>query len=219
MIDAAAAFKNHELTIRHDDGLYRHLRCAAPGTWVYGFDVVTWPGHLYVGGDIDGFTFSRITDMFEFFGHDNGRLNPNYWAEKLTNRRTPFKKFDPESAERQALEYVERFGLDDEEATAMRAAIRSSAPEFSHEIEAHEWLRDFEWNGHRFSGSWEWDLKELDPHFVLSCEAIVWAVKAYRAATNNLPQEAEDDARLTGAGLRGTGARQASLPEVMSNGQ
>ena len=208
MIDAAAAFKNHELTIVRDDGLYRHLRCQAPDTWSYGFIVVTWPGHLYVGGDIDGFTFNRIADMFEFFG--DGRINPYYWAEKLTNRRQSFEKFDPTSARRQAIEHVAGIGLSPAEQIAMRWEIMNTARDFEHAIEAHEWLRDFEWNGYSFSDTWEWNLNELDPHYVLSCEAIVWAIKAYRAATSNLPQEARDDARLPGPELRGTGTRQAS---------
>ena len=180
MIDANDAFGKHVLTIKHDDGLYRHLRCSRPDTGVYAFDVVTWPGHLYVGGDIDGFTFSRITDMFEFFGE--GPVNAHYWSEKLTNRRQPYEKFDPDSVKRVALESVDGFGLDDAEVEAMRAAISESIPHFDFEHEAHEWLRDFEFDGHSFSDTWEWSLRDFDPHFILSCEAIVWAIREYTHA-------------------------------------
>lgn len=73
----------HELTVLRDDGLYRHLRCKPPGTYIYGFDVVTWPGYLAIVGDAGDFVFSRIRDMFEFFENDSGRINPHYWAQKL----------------------------------------------------------------------------------------------------------------------------------------
>ena len=48
MRDVLVAFAEdvaeHELTVRRDDGLYRHLRFQKPGTWIYGFDLITWPG-------------------------------------------------------------------------------------------------------------------------------------------------------------------------------
>ena len=71
----------HQMTILHDDGVYRHLRFKAPGTRFYWFDLVTWPGHLSITGDMGAFTFARVQDMFTFFyGHD---INPGYWGEKV----------------------------------------------------------------------------------------------------------------------------------------
>ena len=54
----------HQLTVLHDEVLYRHLRMAAPGTSMWHWEVVTWPGHLSITGDVaDGFTFrSRSSD-------------------------------------------------------------------------------------------------------------------------------------------------------------
>ena len=49
---------DHQLTVLHDDGLYRHLRFQAPGTSLYWFDLVTWPGHLSFTGEVDGYTFA-----------------------------------------------------------------------------------------------------------------------------------------------------------------
>lgn len=71
----------HALTVIRDDGLYRHLRCQKPGTYIYGFDIVTWPGYLAYVGDMGDFVFTRVRDMFEFFRGD--RINPDYWSEKL----------------------------------------------------------------------------------------------------------------------------------------
>ena len=83
----------HELTVLADRSLdaaepmpYRHLRLAQPGTSMYHWEIVTWPGHLSTVGDIaDGYTFSRVYDMVDFFtpAPEPYRINPGYWAEKL----------------------------------------------------------------------------------------------------------------------------------------
>lgn len=84
----------HQLTVLHDDGLYRHLRMRALGQGnVCGWDITTWPGHLATSGDIaGGFVFSRIEDMLQFFDCSNRAnyysdgspsIDFRYWAEKL----------------------------------------------------------------------------------------------------------------------------------------
>lgn len=93
----------HELTVLSDlstgesPAPYRHLRIAAPGTRIYSWDIVTWPGHLATAGDIaDGYTFARIHDMAHFFTPEPEpyRINPGYWAEKLAcSQREHAKEF------------------------------------------------------------------------------------------------------------------------------
>jgi hypothetical protein len=78
---------NHEMTVKHDDGLYRHLRFRDPKYGSYWFDLITIPGALIFQGDGETFAFRRIEDMFEFFRSPVGRINPGYWAEKLTSDR------------------------------------------------------------------------------------------------------------------------------------
>lgn len=79
----------HELTVLRDEGVDRHLRFRKPGTSCYGFDLITWPGHLLITGDCGSFLFQRLEDMFQFFRSGQGRdpnglgLNPQYWSEKL----------------------------------------------------------------------------------------------------------------------------------------
>ena len=74
----------HELQILRDDGLYRHLRCSRPETYCFGFDIVTWPGYLAYVGDMGSYVFSRVEDMFTFFGGDTTRsIDYRYWAEKI----------------------------------------------------------------------------------------------------------------------------------------
>jgi hypothetical protein len=92
---------NHQLELIKDDGLHRHLRFRKPGTGCYGFDIVTWPGHLAISGDMGGAMFTRLPDMFEFFRDDRQRLeadglyiNSGYWAEKCVANNGPLKEFD-----------------------------------------------------------------------------------------------------------------------------
>lgn len=84
----------HQLTVLHDDGLYKHLRMAESGTRMWSWEMVTWPGHLATSGDIgDGYTFSRELDMIGFFKlagrkeayYSDGApsIDFRYWAEKL----------------------------------------------------------------------------------------------------------------------------------------
>ena len=91
----------HRVEILHDDGVYRLLRCRKPKTMAYGFDIVTWPGHLAISGDMGSGLFARLPDMFEFFRQpDDGplRINPDYWHEKLEAdcRRAEAHRFSPE---------------------------------------------------------------------------------------------------------------------------
>ncbi len=58
--------KDHAITVKHDDGMYRHWRCQKPGSWNMGFDVVTWPGCMAFTGDMGEWLFERTEDMLAF---------------------------------------------------------------------------------------------------------------------------------------------------------
>ncbi|WP_051224795.1 hypothetical protein [Pseudoclavibacter soli] len=85
---------DHRLTVIRESGVYRHLRMSAPGTGIWHWDIITWPGYLAIVGDVaDGFTFARVTDMLGFFRTRSGADDPDeidyrYWAEKLQGRRS-----------------------------------------------------------------------------------------------------------------------------------
>lgn len=87
--DAAARFARdtakHQLTVLHEDGLYRHLRAQQPGTGHCWFDLITWPGTLTIKGDMGTYVFSRAQDMLDFFRRSAwaGQPNLQYWEEKL----------------------------------------------------------------------------------------------------------------------------------------
>jgi|SRR5665213_1794470 len=76
---------NHELTIKQDNGLYRHLYFRQLGNSNMWFEIVTWPGALTINGDMGSWSFSRVDDMFRFFRSKELRINSSYWAEKITS--------------------------------------------------------------------------------------------------------------------------------------
>lgn len=83
--------ESHEMVVVRDDGVNRHIRFRRPGTGMYHFDLITWPGYLCYTGDMGTYVFCRTNDMFEFFRTDRkyrrneGELaiNLDYWGEKL----------------------------------------------------------------------------------------------------------------------------------------
>ena len=64
---------NHTLDVLHDDGLYRHLRMSTDDSFIWSWEIITWPGRLAIRGDIGReLVFTRVPDMFDFF------RDPNY---------------------------------------------------------------------------------------------------------------------------------------------
>ncbi|MEV7013476.1 hypothetical protein [Streptosporangium sp. NPDC051022] len=110
MSDIAERFRretaDHVMEIKHDDDLYRHLRFMEPKHSSYWFDLITVPGALIFRGDGESFVFSRLPDMFEFFRGPVGRINPHYWAEKLTSDRDSVMKYNQGLFEQLVKEHV-----------------------------------------------------------------------------------------------------------------
>lgn len=101
----------HQMTVLHDDGLYRHLRLCNPDNSAYWFDLITWPHNLVFRGDGETFAFSRLEDMFEFFRSGIYRdgsihINPDYWHEKLTSDRDSVMTYSQERFERLTAEQL-----------------------------------------------------------------------------------------------------------------
>lgn len=88
----------HVMTTLHEDGLYRHLRFRSPEHGWGWFDLITWPGHLTINGDMGTYTFGRTDDMFTFF---TGYINTHYWSEKEKGRgRSELKEHDGDEFKR-----------------------------------------------------------------------------------------------------------------------
>lgn len=191
----------HVMEVLHDEGLYRHLRFKKPGTSAYYFDLVTWPGHLSIGGDCGDYVFARTADMFEFFGARPGGarggiedarwgINPQYWSEKLqAPKPSGAERYSPETFHLRVGEWYDEKApeLSPDEATALRSALREQVLDdylggSDNEHEAHRLLNDFEHDGIRIYDSWEWNFREYDWTFLWCCWAIVWGIGQYRAA-------------------------------------
>lgn len=175
----------HRMRVFHDDGLYRHLRFTAPGTWAYGYDLITWPGQLAIAGDCGDYTFARVADMFDFFRSERGAINPHYWSEKLTNRdmREGTRRFEPELFEsRVRTWYRERTEDGSDESGSLARALREQLawgdPPYSRG-EAVERLCAFEHDGVLIEEPWGWCLEDWDWQFLWCCLAIVQGIAQY----------------------------------------
>ena len=205
---------NHELTVLHDDGLYRHLRMSAGNSIAFSWDVITWPGGLAIRGDIGHeLVFTRPkTDMLDFFrdpDHDDTvadggtpHINPDYWAEKT--RAAGLKTFELEPAMAEVAEHMVNtltWGAscnDWSESLAACCALVEAWEDFrsacrigygDEERAIVSWLMDNPDVGDH--DAWEWDLRVWDYHYLLTCYAIVTTVAAWdRRGPANYPSEA-----------------------------
>jgi hypothetical protein len=150
-MDVAERFKretaDHEMTVLHDDGLYRHIRFRDPKYGSYWFDLITVPGSLIFQCDGETFAFRRVEDMFEFFRSPVGRINSGYWAEKLTTDRDSVMRYDEQLLARYVAEELEEAEKDYPGITdAWNGKTDGILPEYSTytEDEARAALDDFE---------------------------------------------------------------------------
>lgn len=185
---------NHELTILHDDGLYRHLRFRNPKQGMYWFDLITTPGRLTFDGDPGTWVFARLTDMFEFFRSPRGRINEGYWAEKIRAQdRNGTKVYDPDLFKQNVLEtFWDHRDSFDNPAEVWRV-IRDDVFEWTHwhdETEARNALASVDNHLDRtvanppelFADAWEWELKDYSTQFRWALHAIVDGIARYDEA-------------------------------------
>lgn len=185
---------NHELTILHDEGLYRHLRVKKSGSSSYWFDVITWPGNLTITGDMGTYSFAREQDMFPWFGYDRAAINPQYWSQKLqaADKNTGVREYSREVLIEAIREHLTGgWTVLDEDALA---EVRRDVDEklldedgyhgydTSTEQGAHDALNRYAGpNGFEFVDAWEWDLTEYSYQYLWCCHAILDAIRRYRA--------------------------------------
>lgn len=181
----------HQLTIIHDDGLHRHLRCARPQSSDRYFNITTWPGFLCISGDMGCYVFQRIEDMFAFFRNDEMGINPGYWAEKL--QAGPSIAPDEISKEwvedKFRLEIKEWFDdatedwSEEDKAEAWEEVESEVLSEADNEWRAINAAMEFRFNDEElFQDFWEVDCKRWKTHYLWCCYAIVWAIQQYDAA-------------------------------------
>lgn len=164
--------KEHELFILHGDGPYRHLRFQKPGTGIWHWDIITWPGSLAIRGDIgEGFIFTREREMLRLFdrGQPHGHIDAQYWAEKLDRGSRSVREFSNEKF----LAWLRKHEL----LTPGRTALLRDAEEVADTTAEAVAVLD--------NHDIEWDVDDLEQwldyeyHFVLALHAILWGAKKY----------------------------------------
>lgn len=190
---------NLTMTVLHDDGLYRHLRFAAPDGYGYRFDLITWPNKLVVTGHPGTYVFSvwPTEDMFDLFRQSSVGDQPNfgYWQEKHIAGSEPVIQFSntlfDEQVARELAEGEEDWpgvteawtakteGFLAEYSTAEEADARYAAYDFSYLPEDDEsGVKPF-----TFSDSDRWSLNGWDWRYLWACYGIAWGIAQYDAAT------------------------------------
>lgn len=170
----AARFKsdtaNHVMTIKHDSGVYRHIVYAEPETRCHMFELVTWPGHLSISGDMGTYVFLRLHDMFTFFNQAN--INPQYWMEKCeaVYRHTPLMEYKQTLADEYLKELRES---DDEDERELYENLKDANTE--DEDSFREDLRE------HMDDSWELRFDEFTHRFLWCLNAIRWGVEVYHS--------------------------------------
>ncbi|MDQ0854835.1 hypothetical protein QFZ79_002946 [Arthrobacter sp. V4I6] len=180
--------EEHEMTVLHDDGLYRHLRFAAPKTSIGWFSIITTPGQLTIFGDMGTFVFARLQDMFEFF-MGNGYVNAGYWAEKLqaVDRNSDVREHSEDLFKRWVLEnfWEQREEYEPDVAAQIWADIRDSLFDPYEDTSAagrHALLARFHSSGFQYHDSWELNWDEYGFRFLWCCHAILAGIRHYNEA-------------------------------------
>jgi len=206
----------HEMHVLADDGVRRHIRFKKPDSIDMHFDLITWPGMLCYTGDMGTYVFQRLNDMFEFFRANGrlDRIDHSYWAEKIEAAdRDAVKKHSHDKFVRQINDWVDQRAEgdkpDDDEPerlalwaaayAELRAEVESevlcaddnevrcfdAANNFMHEGDA--W-RAFHGAGAKFEFTdfWEVDSTEYTHRFLWCCYALVWGIKKYDDARQEI---------------------------------
>ena len=203
---------SHEMTIAMDSGVYRHLRFAKPGTGCYHFDIVTWPGHLAISGDMGSSVFTRLHDMFEFFraGPETTErrgglyINAGYWAEKCIandGEKTEFRKeLFADAVKRRFDNHFEGMELSASQKaskselwSSLEDTVLSCADDGHHE--AVRAAMDFEGDAGSFArfnlhDFYEESVTDYTFHFIWRLYAIAHAVQTYDVAKAAQPEPA-----------------------------
>ena len=173
----------HEMTILHNDGVYRHLRFKAHESSQYWFDILTAPMLLTIHGDMGTFVFERLPDMLDFFRSYD--INPDYWGSKLVAGKDESNQFSHAAFKSHVAEHFANSYFESEDERAETIAAFDESIKFT-DLEsgesAIEALYNFEYGDFSFQDSWEWDLTEPSPRFLWCLHAIRRAIAQYDGA-------------------------------------
>jgi hypothetical protein len=179
--------ENHVMTVLRADGVDRHLRFRRPGTIAYGFDLLTWPGHLCITGDCGTYVFARTPDMFTFFRAEH--INPGYWGEKLLSigTNTGFREFDKEEFKERVREHFDTWWAERDDPKGRAACWEAVKDDVLNQIydgehNAYRAVQDFQHGKFYFQDFFDAGPTERYTfHFEWCLRAIVWGIQQHDA--------------------------------------
>lgn len=191
---------NHEMRILHHEGIYRHVRYRKPGDSNMWFELVTWPEHLTIAGDMGTWTFSRVEDMFTFFRDEQLRINESYWAEKLqggncSGSRTGAIEFHADTFRKSLFADLKNYNLTPKQRNFVSKELHEaleSCDENEHAMYTVACGFDCEIPGYgrfSFDGADLPDGEIYTYRFVWCLYAIVWAIQKWDAAMDSEKSE------------------------------
>lgn len=195
--------KDHQMTIVNSNGVYRHVTFYSPNTSNAHFELLTWPGHLAIAGDMGSYMFSRNTDMFTFFragqvkeGESvHEQINPRYWAEKLISecKHSPAFKICPLAIAENVKDFLEDHkkssDLSEEDFKELQEEVESEILSLLYEgagdyeiNKALVAISEFSTGGLEFTDFHESKMDRASGHYAWCCAAIVWGIHQYDQA-------------------------------------
>ncbi|HEY9372849.1 hypothetical protein [Streptomyces sp.] len=122
----ARDFVEATMTVRREDGLFRHVEWSAPKT-MSSLVVVTWPYNLLVAGSHGSYHFQRWGDdsgeILDFFLGRDPLKNLQTWANKLANGGASVREYDQAKLVQQVKDEVTE-AVREGAPRGLRAAVR-----------------------------------------------------------------------------------------------
>lgn len=144
----ASDFAKSTMTVRREDGLFRHVDWSAP-TSMSRLTLVTWPHNLLVAGSHGSYHFERWSDdgeILDLFRDGNPIQRLTYWANRLANGQDSVREYDRDRLVQQVKDEVAQ-AVREGAPRGLRAAVREQILE-SDRLHSQDWamqlVYDFE---------------------------------------------------------------------------
>lgn len=184
--------RDHVMEVALDQGVYRHLRFRKPGTGLYWYDIITTPGQLTIRGDMASYVFARTDDMFEFFENNTGRINPDYWAEKLQAQdvHSPAREYSRDIFVQHVIDdFWNSRGRLEDAADVWREIREVLLDEFGPSEDQNAAIStaiDFRYGGFEFYDAAHWRLTDYSHQYLYSLHSILAGIRQYRRHSASL---------------------------------
>jgi len=120
------AFADHAITERCRQGVFRSWRCKRTKSWVYGFDITTTPGFIFITGDIGDLIVEREYDMLPWCRSACESID--YFAKKVPHA-IPTTQFDEAKVLEWVAEELKNEELSDEDRELLEDAAEGGLDE------------------------------------------------------------------------------------------